>query len=114
MDVFLNIPVEFDSSRRFVLCGCNDDKCPTELSLTVLPSVLLHILLPDDYPTRSPPQVISIQSLWIGSRWQNLQKVLSQMWNSNCVLYDWVEFLRNGESLTDCLGFLSTAEDIIR
>ncbi|SJL05930.1 uncharacterized protein ARMOST_09266 [Armillaria ostoyae] len=96
--VKLEVPVEFSDSRTVSIFN---DGLSQSLSLTVLPPLLLHIILPLAYPLHDPPQLVSIRAmhLWM-PRLSKLQSALSRMWQpGETVLYSWIEFIRGGEFL---------------
>jgi E3 ubiquitin-protein ligase RNF14 len=107
----LEIPVEFGELRAMSVIGdptllasaseTNHDAQVQMLSLSTLPPLLLHIILPPSYPLHSSPEIVSIHAIhmWL-PRLSDLQNILIKMWNAGeGVLYKWVEFLRSGEFL---------------
>jgi E3 ubiquitin-protein ligase RNF14 len=73
------------------------------LSLSTLPPLLLHVILPPTYPLHNPPEISSLSAThsWLPqSCIHALQRDLLDMWrHEEVVLYDWVEYLRNAEFL---------------
>ncbi|KAF9259076.1 RWD-domain-containing protein [Marasmius fiardii PR-910] len=113
----LELPVEFPQSRTIDVLkdsaageGANDtpDMAREEslsLSLSTLPPLLLHIVLPPTYPTRTAPSLLSIRAthLWLqADQVVQLQQRLVDMWSEaegQGVLYTWIEYLHSGEFL---------------
>ncbi|KAF5382975.1 hypothetical protein D9757_006311 [Collybiopsis confluens] len=109
--VKLEIPIEFDTARRIHIEESSEQN-PTSclsLALSLLPPLLIHVLLPPDYPLDSPPQLISIHTthLWIPPpRHSALQHLLNQMWQQGeGALYNWIQFIHSGKFL-DKLGLV--------
>ena len=103
----LEIPVEFETPRSVIIeevipISLADRTSPREtLSLSVLPPLLLHVILPPSYPLHSPPEIVSLRAthMWIPNT-QVLQTALTEMWQiGEQVLYNWVEYIRSGEFL---------------
>lgn len=87
-----------------------------QLSLSVLPALLLDILLPPAYPY-SPPVILSLHAThsWLPLG-LILQRRLLEMWQEGeGVLYIWIEWLRNGDFL-EALNLTSALheEQVIR
>jgi len=71
------------------------------ISLSALPPLLLHIILPPTYPISSPPDINSLRAshLWLPEI-ERLQAALLEMWQAGePLLYNWVEYIRTGEFL---------------
>ncbi|KAF4605429.1 translation termination inhibitor protein itt1 [Pleurotus pulmonarius] len=101
--VELEIPIEFDSPQEVVIHDPSTRDGSLEgtqrLSLTVLPPLLLHLVLPKGYPTDVPPDIVHINASqsWL-PRLSRLQALLLQMWTPGCtVLYNWIEYIRTGD-----------------
>lgn len=123
--VKLEIPVEFASHKSVVLSehspwldtAAQRDRKATSLSISVtaLPPLLLHIVLPPSYPLHSPPEIKSVRAtnVWLPET-KPLQAALIEMWQEGePTLYNWVELIRTGEFL-HTLGIISPANsDII-
>ncbi|KAJ7135261.1 RWD-domain-containing protein [Mycena crocata] len=87
------------------------------LSLTSLPPLLLDIVVSAAYPSHAPPVVsICSESSWLTPQLASRCEVLlKDMWRpTECVLYDWVEFIRGGEILTSLDLFLPSGDIEIR
>ncbi|KAF9259080.1 hypothetical protein L218DRAFT_934086 [Marasmius fiardii PR-910] len=112
----LELPVELPQSRMISVLkdtaaeGANDvpDMAREEsfsLSLSTLPPLLLHIVLPPPYSTRTAPSLLSIRAthLWLqADQVVQLQQRLVDMWSEaegQGVLYTWIEYLHSGEFL---------------
>ena len=121
----LEIPVEFNSRKSVVLseyspwldAAAQQDRKATTLSISVsaLPPLLLHIVLPSSYPICVPPEIKSVRAsnVWLPET-KPLEAAHIEMWQEGePTLYNWVEFIRTGEFLHN-LGILSAADsDII-
>ncbi|KIM84557.1 hypothetical protein PILCRDRAFT_387571 [Piloderma croceum F 1598] len=73
-----------------------------ELLLSSLPPLILHLILPPNYPLHAPPQIVSLRAThsWF-LRIPDLQDLLIDMWQAGeGVLYNWVESIRTAEFLT--------------
>jgi len=111
----LEIPVEFEIPRSVIIEEDNpieDRKSLREtLTLSALPPLLLHVILPPSYPLHSPPEIMSLRAthMWIPNI-QVLQTALIEMWRTGeQVLYNWVEYIRTG----DFLQAVKLAEDSV-
>ncbi|KAJ7597283.1 RWD-domain-containing protein, partial [Mycena floridula] len=106
----LDIPVEFSSPRTI---NIYDDShgSNTKLTLSTLPSLLLSIVLPADYPDSRPPIISSLFSTWLTpSQTSALSKKLLSRWNpGEGVLCTWVEVINSGEFLRD-IDYLETVQ----
>lgn len=72
------------------------------LSLSSLPPILLHLILPPTYPLHAPPEIVSLRAThsWL-RRIPDLHKALLNMWQEGeAVLYTWVEYIRTAEFLS--------------
>lgn len=72
-----------------------------ELLLSSLPPLILHLILPPNYPLHAPPQIVSLRAThsWF-PRIPDLQDLLIDMWQvGEGVLYNWVESIRTAEFL---------------
>ncbi|KAJ7139888.1 hypothetical protein C8R44DRAFT_660565 [Mycena epipterygia] len=99
----LEIPIQLDGPTSILILS--DDTADSDaltLSLTSLPPLLLHIVLPPGYPSHDPPDV-SIRSnhSWLSPPLIfRLRGVLRDKWTpGDGVLYDWIEFIRVGAFL---------------
>jgi len=73
-----------------------------DLLLSSLPPLILHLILPPNYPLHAPPQIVSLRAThsWF-PRIPELQDLLIGMWQAGeGVLYNWVESIRTAEFLT--------------
>jgi len=90
---------------------------PTMLSasLSTLPPLLLHLILPPAYPLHVAPHIASIRATheWLPDP-ARLSPVLLDLWQAGePVLYNWIEHIRTGEFL-ELLELLSrTDSDLI-
>ncbi|KAH9487159.1 E3 ubiquitin-protein ligase itt1 [Psilocybe cubensis] len=110
----LEISIEFDSPRVVNVFDANSSASPSSspttsrrksegLSLSVLPPVVLQISLPPSYPLYTPPDILSVQvSLKWFSNVEDIKDALFKLYSSGeTVLYNWIEYLRNGGFLAD-------------
>ncbi|KAL1762419.1 RWD domain-containing protein [Schizophyllum commune] len=114
----LEIPVELPVSRVFtisappeVASGTSTQKLATSLSM--LPPILLHIMLPPTYPASSPPEINFLHSthMWF-PHLKSLHETLMNMWQpEEGVLYNWVDHIKSGQFL-DCIPSSSSDDDI--
>ncbi|KAF9073752.1 hypothetical protein BDP27DRAFT_1288622 [Rhodocollybia butyracea] len=66
----------------------------------MLPPLLIHVILPEAYPLAVPPQLVSIRSTYLWMPYiSQLHQLLVDMWQSEGVLYNWIEFIRSGQFL---------------
>ncbi|KAF8971578.1 hypothetical protein BDZ97DRAFT_1787188 [Flammula alnicola] len=121
----LEIPIELGSSRSVIISEPTSsspmaplpERKPTvqSISLSALPPLLLHIVLPPFYPLHTPPEIASIRAthLWLPEI-ELLQSTLIEMWQAGePVLYNWVEYVRTGEFLQKMGLLSSTSNNII-
>ncbi|KAF8649731.1 hypothetical protein AX16_005503 [Volvariella volvacea WC 439] len=117
----LEVPIQFDSARRVTIVADGSlgqskigEGNTVSLSLTTLPSLMMHVKLPERYPIEQPPGLESIRAkhLWLPQP-TRLHDALIQQWKpGEGALYDWIEFIRTGGFL-EGLG-LSTHNDVIQ
>jgi len=104
-------------SNPAAAAGTSLKRKPTILSasLSTLPPLLLHLILPPAYPLHVAPQIASIRATheWLPDPAQ-LSPDLLQLWQpGEPVLYNWIEHIRTGEFL-ERLDLLSiTDPDLI-
>ncbi|THV05971.1 hypothetical protein K435DRAFT_744156 [Dendrothele bispora CBS 962.96] len=101
------VPIEL-GEPCFVLI--NDEPFPSgneheseTLSLSLLPPLLLHIILPANYPISQPPVIESIRAthLWFPNI-AKLRSLLIDKWQEGeGVLYDWITYIHDGQFLND-------------
>jgi E3 ubiquitin-protein ligase RNF14 len=113
--VKLEIPVELGEPRKILvdngattnpLFSSNGVMTPSiplqseELTLSSLPPLLIHLILPSNYPLHAPPEIVSLRAThsWF-SRLDDLRHMLLDMWQGEGVLYNWVELIRTAEFL---------------
>lgn len=75
-------------------------------SLSTLPPLLVDIFLPPTYPLHAPPHIVSLHAThsWLSGKVVPLREKLMSLWSEGePVLYNWIEWLRNGVFL-DALG----------
>ncbi|KAF8971579.1 hypothetical protein BDZ97DRAFT_1252221 [Flammula alnicola] len=106
----LEVPVELGSPRFVDITSSNrfdahliPHNQEEKISLTVLPPIRLHIVLPPSYPLYGPPKITSIRAThgWLPDTIA-LQTALIEMWQmQESVLYRWVEHVRSGDFLQD-------------
>ncbi|KAI0067871.1 hypothetical protein BV25DRAFT_1953211 [Artomyces pyxidatus] len=112
----LEIPVELGEQRTVTLLADDTASGPTSsvplsLSLSLLPPVLLELILPTTYPLLKAPFISSLHATnsWL-PRHSFLRRKLLEMWQpGETVLYNWVEWIRSAEFLTElylCLYLL--------
>lgn len=73
----------------------------TGATVSSLPHILIQLILPPNYPSHAPPNIVSIRAKYSWcNRLPDLQRALLEMWNEGeGVLYDWIEFVRTGTFL---------------
>ncbi|KAF9451772.1 RWD-domain-containing protein [Macrolepiota fuliginosa MF-IS2] len=101
-------PQEYGSVQR-------NDRTPSEsLLLSTLPPLLLQLSLPPGYPITGPPEILSLRAahLWLSKSAQLQTKLIDQWQSGEPVLYNWIEYIRTGDFLSD-LGMLSREDDTI-
>ncbi|KAF8895056.1 RWD domain-containing protein [Gymnopilus junonius] len=109
-------PVAIAESRQPSTLRLSEEK-PTlqTLSLSALPPLLLHIVLPSLYPLYDPPEITSLRAthLWVPEI-ERLQGILVNMWQAGePLLFNWIEYIRTGEFLRK-MDLLSTVNsDVI-
>jgi len=122
----LEIPIELPSSKSVIVSEPSSsvasatplpERKPTVLSisLSALPPLLLHIILPPSYPMRLPPEIGSIRAshLWLPEI-DRLEVALLEMWQAGePLLYNWVEYIRTGDFLEKMNLLSSTNHDVI-
>ncbi|THH21564.1 hypothetical protein EW146_g36 [Bondarzewia mesenterica] len=104
----LEIPVELGDSRTVSIIddgtinGISAQRAEDQpMSLSMLPPVLLHIILPPTYPLSTPPEIISLHvtNSWLTCG-RHLQQELLEMWQpGEGVLYNWIEWIRTADFL---------------
>lgn len=109
----LEIPIEFDVPRK--VCLVQDGTLATSstsdaddqliLFLSSLPPLMISMILPPSYPLNSPPCLVSVRAIHLWMPYINrLKDLLTNMWQpGEGVLYNWIEFIRNGEFLSALL-----------
>ncbi|KAJ8081187.1 hypothetical protein PM082_018030 [Marasmius tenuissimus] len=118
----LELPVEFGEPRSIQVVNSSEgiDSPETtknevkELSLSTLPPLLLHIILPQAYPVKEAPSLLSIRAthLWLQPHHiARLHTRLMERWSEvedtgQGVLYNWIEYLYSGGFLED-VGMLN-------
>lgn len=111
----LEVPIEFGDPRSMKVemeehgtTKKNDQSLSRSLSLSTLPPLLLQLSLPPGYPIASPPEILSFRAthLWLSKLPWLQTKLLDQWQPGERVLYNWVEYIRTGEFLSD-LGMVS-------
>lgn len=96
----LEIPVEL-GERRTITLQSEAQLSDLTLELSYLPSILLEIVLPTSYPSRTAPAIRSIHAthFWL-TQTAELARELHGLWTKgDGVLCEFVEFLRSGEFL---------------
>ncbi|KIY52890.1 hypothetical protein FISHEDRAFT_34477 [Fistulina hepatica ATCC 64428] len=102
----MEVSIEWDEPRQIRLACADSTSCTstvqeTTLSLSLLPPILLHVVLPSDYPLSSPPKIISLRAThsWF-PHLVELQDALLNMWTpGEGVLEPWVDFIKSGRFL---------------
>lgn len=122
----LEVPIELPTSMSVIISEPSSsvvaatplpERKPTimSISLSALPPLLLHIILPPSYPIHSPPEVTSLRAshLWLPDI-ERLQAALLEMWQAGePLLYNWVEYIRTGDFLKKMNLLSSTDKEII-
>lgn len=122
-DFKLEIPVELGSPRSVIISEpiasttSTPERKPTcqTLSLSTLPPLLIHLILPPAYPIHKPPQIVSIRAthVWL-TETAPLQEALLELWQAGePTLYNWVEYVRTGDFLEKMNLVSSNHADII-
>ncbi|TDL28742.1 hypothetical protein BD410DRAFT_781279 [Rickenella mellea] len=103
----LDIPINFGYPRTVVLeSSAPGSHISVPVELTHLPPLLLTINLPEDYPLRCPPEILSITSRhsWFPKLYDLRQGLLAKWVEGEGTICNWVEHIMNGEFLEDlCL-----------
>lgn len=90
-----------------------DSPTSTTIQLSHLPPLLLSIAFPPEYPSSSPPSIMSLKSThsWI-AKTTELRQALLKLWaEEETVLCQWVEFIYNGDFL-DEIGLVDSDDNI--
>ncbi|KAJ3750098.1 RWD-domain-containing protein [Lentinula detonsa] len=107
--VKLEIPVELASPHQIFIEETTQTGSSTSsiesLTLSLLPPLLVHVILPETYPSRVSPQLLLIHAThsWLHDT-SRLQDLIVQMWNKQIgegVLCDMVELIRSGTFLNE-------------
>ncbi|TRM61430.1 hypothetical protein BD626DRAFT_500987 [Schizophyllum amplum] len=117
----LEIPVELAQTRVVsiaappeVTAGVSAQIQGLATSLSMLPPILLHLILPVDYPSSSPPEIIFLHSThsWFPNM-KALHEALMGMWQPDeGVLYTWVEHIKSGQFLDSAFSAAPNDDDI--
>lgn len=103
----LEIPIELGASRlaKIIDEDILSTKPPELLSISTLPTILIHIVLPPTYPALAPPTFVALLSTfsWLVRRSFLEEKLLSMWQPGEPVLYTWVAYLRNADFLDDMM-----------
>lgn len=104
----LEVPIEFGDPRLVKVESFKSEVVQRSdtsglLSLSTLPPLLLQISLPPGYPTTSPPDILSLRAthLWLSKLLQLQSKLRNQWQPGEGVLYNWIEYIRTGDFLSD-------------
>lgn len=86
------------------------------LTLSLLPPLLVHVVLPETYPLQAPPEILSIRAshAWILDT-SRLRDLIVEMWDTRAgegVLCDMVEFIRSGAFL-NVLGMVKDRQSLL-
>jgi hypothetical protein len=113
--IFLEIPVHIPGVYRNVVVTAEETSTYTAAAsapastvtynLSDLPPILLHVILPHDYPLHAAPQILSLHAThsWL-PRERILVDALLDMWQAgDGVLYSWIDHIESG-SFMDTLG----------
>lgn len=88
----------------------NENQVSSTCCVSYLPPICLRFLLPQDYPSKSPPN-LTLTCVWLDRRRLSLlAKKLDSIWieqEGQEVLYTWSQFLKE-----DVLDFLSSKDEI--
>ncbi|KAF8832568.1 hypothetical protein HHX47_DHR1002011 [Lentinula edodes] len=125
----LEIPVELGDLNQVLVKDAAHIGHPTSnvitLTLSLLPPLLVHIVLPETYPLQAPPKILSIRAshAWILDT-SRLRDLIVEMWDMRAgegVLCDMVEFIRSGAFLKELgmvedhfWGLCITEGDVLR
>ncbi|KIK71274.1 hypothetical protein GYMLUDRAFT_211354 [Collybiopsis luxurians FD-317 M1] len=99
--VKLEIPIELEEPHVvYIEDATKQEDSKKSLKLSLLPPLLIHIILPPNYPLQAPPQLLSIRVTHLWMPTLQLQQHLLDMWQQGeGVLYNWIEFIRSGKFL---------------
>lgn len=105
--IFINLPVDYYVTYKD---NRHTEEPLQKISISHLPPLTLHVTLPEDYPSTSPP-IVTLHSSWLGPQsLAELCKRLDQLWEENKgqeILFTWVGFLHD-----ESLEFLNIQEHI--
>ncbi|KAJ3907848.1 RWD-domain-containing protein [Lentinula edodes] len=116
----LEIPVELGDLNQVLVKDAAHIGHPTSnvisLTLSLLPPLLVHIVLPETYPLQAPPKILSIRAshAWILDT-SRLRDLIVEMWDMRAgegVLCDMVEFIRSGAFLNE-LGMVKDRRSLL-
>lgn len=105
----LEIPVEFNGTRLVkiepqILSSSSKVLPSQSVRLSTLPPLLLQLSLPQGYPITFPPRILSLRAThsWLSKPLLELQSKLRSQWRAGeGVLYNWIEYIRTGEFLSE-------------
>lgn len=105
--IFINLPTDYSITYK----DSRHSKEPLQkVKVSHLPPLTLHVILPEDYPSVSPPK-FTLYSSWLCiSLLAELCKKLNELWEKNNgqeILFTWVGFIQ-----TETLEFLSIQETV--
>lgn len=94
MNIFLNLPENYQLKYK----DLRQKTGPVhEVQISYLPPLILHVTLPKDYPSVSPPSFILCSSWLRPVALSKLCKKLDLLWKNNKqeILFTWMEFLQD-------------------
>ncbi|XP_076302598.1 E3 ubiquitin-protein ligase RNF14-like [Lasioglossum baleicum] len=93
--IFLNLPVDYHVMYKDFR---QMDEPKQKIKISHLPPLALHVFLPENYPSESPPK-FTLYSSWLYlSHLTKLCKRLDKLWEENKgqeILFTWVAFLQD-------------------
>lgn len=104
--IFVNLPTEYHLSYKDLR---HEEDSTQKAQISYLPPLMLHVVLPEDYPSVLAPSFTLCSSWLRPSALAKLCKKLDSLWESNKqeILFTWVGFLQD-----ETLQFLKIKEHL--
>lgn len=104
--IFVNLPTKYHLTYKDLRY---EQDTAQEMQISYLPPLILHVTLPEDYPSTSVPSFTLCSSWLCPSALAKLCKKLDLLWESNKqeILFAWMEFLQD-----ETLQFLKLEEHL--
>lgn len=92
--IFINLPTMYYLTYKDLR---HEVDSAQKVQISYLPPLMLHVILPEDYPSVSAPTFTLCSSWLLPSALAKLCKKLDLLWESSKqeILFTWVEFLQN-------------------